>query len=123
MGYRVERLREGISSHTNANRPFESVPPPLVGKQFTQVVAFRAAPVALEFLSAGKLYVLVGTDWEGHRAALDWLVTAGFREPLPPARTRGDASFEVWSLLGARGEEVVIPTQVMLVADELRRAS
>jgi len=121
MGYTVARLEPGTSSHTNDPRPFATVPDPLRGLTFTQVVAHAVSPVEVTFRTAGKVYVLVGDDWAGARAATDWLSTAGTREPLPPVRTERGTGFDVWSLTGAAGARVVVPTQVMLVAAELTR--
>jgi hypothetical protein len=121
MGYTLRRFAAGASSHNNDPRPLREIPSALAGRQFTQVVSGRAAPVEVEFLSAGKLYVLVGTDWEGHEPASAWLRTAGQREPLPPVETLRGTAFEVWSLRGEAGDRFVIPTQVMLVSDHLER--
>ena len=122
MGYTVERLAGGTSSHNNEARPFAAIPEALDGLPFTQVVAARAAPVEVTFRAAGKLYVLVGDDWDGSRAATDWLRAAGFREPIPLVRTQPGFGFEVWALVGEAGARYVIPTQVVLVAAELTRA-
>jgi hypothetical protein len=119
MGYTVERLRPGVSSHNNSSRPFAAVPEPLWGLPFTQVVAYCVSPVEVEFLTPGKLYVLVGNDWDGHQPAVAWLSEAGFREALPFVASEGGIGFEVWSLVAEAGERFLIPTQVMLVADDL----
>jgi hypothetical protein len=121
MGYRIARLQPGVSSHSNDERPFTRIPEPIAGRSFTQVVACHAAPVEVEFLAPGKLYVLVGTDWEGYHPATAWLRGAGYREDMPLAETRRGTAFEVWSLAGDGGEQFVIPTQVMLVSDRLER--
>ncbi len=121
MGYTVRRLESGASSHNNDVRPLARIPSALAGRQFTQVVSRHAAPVEVEFLSAGKLFVLVGTDWEGYGPASTWLREVGVREPLPLVETLRGTAFEVWSLLGETGERFVIPTQVMLVSDHLER--
>lgn len=121
MGYTVGRLEPGASSHNNDPRPLAAIPASLAGRQYTQVVSGRPAPVEVEFLSAGTLYVLVGTDWEGCAPARDWLTTAGRLESMPPLETCRGPAFEVWSLLGDAGDRYVIPTQVMLVADLLER--
>lgn len=122
MGYSVAKLRPGASSHNNDQRPFEEIPAPLVGLPFTQVVASRVSPVGVTFRDPGKLYVLVGTDWDGYRNATAFLRERGHREPLPFVRTRRGTGFEVWSVIGAAGEELELPTQVMLVARELEAA-
>jgi hypothetical protein len=119
MGYTVARLQPGVSSHNNDARPFEEIPGPLAGLAFTQVVCSRVSPVAVEFRAAGKLYVLVGTDWDGYRPATAFLRERGQREPLPQLRTRRGTGFEVWSLMGEAGEALELPTQVMLAAREL----
>jgi hypothetical protein len=119
MGYVLSRLVKGVSSHANESRPLAQIPPPLLGKPFTQVVANQVSPVEVEFLTEGKLYVLVGTDWEGHRPAIEWLSSQGYREPLPALTTAVGTAFEVWSVIGVTGTQLVIPTQVMLVADYL----
>jgi len=119
MGYTVAELRAGASSHNNDARPFEEIPSPLAGLSFTQVVASRVSPVTVEFRAPGKLYVLVGTDWDGYHPATAFLRRHGYREPLPCVRTRSGTGFEVWSLVGEMGETVELPTQVMLVAREL----
>lgn len=119
MGYVVARLETGVSSHANIARPIEHIPAPLAGKPFTQVIAYQAAPVEVEFLSAGKLYVLVGTDWYGYLPATRWLRSIGYRESLEALRTTLGTTFEVWSVLGNSGETLVIPTQTMLVAERL----
>lgn len=121
MGYRVGLLQPGVSSHSNDDRPFTRIPEPIAGRSFTQVVACHAAPVEIEFLAPGKLYVLVGTDWDGYHPATAWLRDAGYREDMPLVETRRGTAFEVWSLAGALGEQFVIPTQVMLVSDRLER--
>ncbi|HEY2031777.1 MAG TPA: hypothetical protein VGH20_21440 [Myxococcales bacterium] len=121
MGYTVARFAPGASSHNNDARPFQSVPEPLRGRPFTQVVAWRASPLEVEFRSGGKVYVLVGTDWNGYLPATEFLRAHGHREPLPDVWTGRGTSFEVWSLMGSAGERVSLPTQVMLVAAELRR--
>jgi len=119
MGYTIAGLEAGVSSHNNDPRPFTEIPEPLAGLQFTQVVSGSVSPVEVEFLTPGKLYVLVGNDWDGYRLATDWLCKTGFREKLPVVETRRGTGFEVWSLIGDAGEHFVLPTQVMLVADRL----
>lgn len=121
MGYAVARLEAGVSSHTNIARPLAGIPAPLAGKPFTQVVAYQAAHVDVEFLTGGKLYVLIGTDWYGYLPMTDWVSSTGYREPLSALTTALGTSFEVWSVIGEAGEKLVIPSQAMLVAAELRR--
>ncbi|MDT5122137.1 MAG: hypothetical protein QOC96_1619 [Acidobacteriota bacterium] len=121
MGYTITRLEDGVSSHNNDPRPFTVIPEPLKGLQFTQVVASVVSPIEVEFLTPGKLYVLVGNDWDGSHSAKAWLCQAGFREGLPLAETSRGNAFEVWSLVGEAGERFILPTQVMLVADRLSR--
>ena len=121
MGYRLATLAPGVSSHVNAERPFTSIPEVLRGRRFTQVVASTVSPVEIEFLTAGKLFVLVGNDWYGYDVAREWLAEHGYDERLPPADTVDGAGFEVWSLVGSADDRFVVPTQVMLVADRLRR--
>jgi hypothetical protein len=121
MGYAVASLETGVSSHTNDVRPLAAIPAPLAGKPFTQVVAYHVSPIDVEFLTPGKLYVLVGTDWYGYGPLTQWLSSAGYREPLPALTTARGTTFEVWSVVGDAGERLVIPTQVMLVAEQLRR--
>ena len=122
MGYAVARLEPGISSHVNDSRPFTTIPDELRGLRFTQVVAGNAAPFEVEFRTSGKLFVLVGNDWEGYRTARDWLTRTGFDEKLPLAETEPGVGFEAWSLLGEAGDRLVLPTQVMLVAEDLVRS-
>jgi len=121
MGLQVNRLAPGVSSHVNEERPFEALPAALCGRQFTQVPASRVSPIHLRFLTPGKLLVLVGTDWEGQWPARNWLRVHGRREALPPVTTGVGTGFEVWSVGGDVGDEHTLPTQVMLVADELVR--
>lgn len=121
MGYRVAPFAAGTSSHVNDARPIERVPAALEGLVCTQVVACSTSPVEIEFLTPGTLYVLVGTDWDGHRVASRWLEGEGAREPLPPVRTSRGTEFEVWSIVGDAGDRVVAPTQVMLVGASLVR--
>lgn len=122
MGYTIARLENGISSHNNESRPFTVIPKSLVGLPFTQVVAYAAAPVEVEFLTSGKLYVLVGNDWDGYNSATTWLRQMGSREALPLVETQCGMGFEVWSLAAETGQRFVIPTQVMLVSDHLVKA-
>jgi hypothetical protein len=122
MGYAVARLEAGISSHVNDSRPFTTIPDELCGLQFTQVAAWNASSVEVEFLTSGKLFVLVGNDWDGSRTARDWLACSGFEEKLPLVETAPGVGFEAWSLLGETGDRVVVPTQVMLVGQELVRS-
>ncbi len=123
MGYTVGQLALGVSSHNNETRPFAFIPEPLVGLPFTQVVACSVSPVEVEFLSSGKLFVLVGNDWDGHGPSTDWLSRKGFREPLPLVETKSQTAFEVWSLVAEAGERFVLPTQVMLAANRLVRSN
>jgi hypothetical protein len=119
MGYRVARLEEGVSSHVNADRPFGTLPEKLRGLEFTQVVAHAAAPIEVEFLTSGKLFVLVGNDWHGYDHARAWLGYAGYDEQMPVVQNGPESGFEVWSLLGSRGDRLVLPTQVLLAAEHL----
>jgi len=119
MGYTIAEFTAGVSSHNNEERPIRNVPEQLRGLQFTQEVANVNSAFEVEFLSAGKLYVLVGNDWSGHEVAVDWLRRVGFREPIPFVTTTGDFGFEVWSLVGEQGERHMIPVQVILAASEL----
>jgi FkbM family methyltransferase len=121
MGYTVETLQPGVSSHNNIHRPFNMIPEVLAGRMYTQVVAYNASPVAVEFLTAGKVYVLVGDDWYGHGPVTDWLNDNGYKENVPSVKTEAGPGFEVWSLAGEEGQRFVIPTQVMLVSDSLVR--
>jgi hypothetical protein len=121
MGYAVRRLAPGVSSHSNDPRPFRTIPACLAGRSFTQVVASRVSPVEVEFRGAGKLYVLVGTDWHGYGVAARFLRERGLREPVASVETQRGTGFEVWSLLGDAGDRFVLPTQVMLVSDDLER--
>jgi hypothetical protein len=121
MGYTIDLLEHGASSHNNDRRPFTALPAPLVGRSFTQVVSCSVSPVAVELLSSGRLYVLVGIDWYGYHPAIAWLEDAGTLEPLPLVETCHRPAFEVWSLAGETGDRFVAPTQVMLVADYLER--
>jgi hypothetical protein len=121
MGYIIARLESGATSHNNDERPFAVIPKALEGRQYTRVVACSASPIEVEFLSPGKLYVLVGTDWDGHRIATAWLREAGQREMMPPVLTRRHTAFEVWSLTGETGDRFELPTQIMLVASHLER--
>ena len=121
MGYTIDRLALGVSSHNNDMRPFTSIPPVLAARSFTQVVAGTVSPVEVEFLSPGRLFVLAGTDWHGYYAASDWLALTARPEPLPLVETAHRPVFEVWSLDGEPGDRFVAPTQVMLVCDYLER--
>jgi hypothetical protein len=93
------------------------VPDVLIGRVFTQAVAASVSPVEIHFLRAGKLYVLVGTDWHGYHPATAWLSARGTRELLPLATTARGTGFEIWSLEGSANEKLVIPTQIVLVGD------
>jgi hypothetical protein len=121
MGYAVRTLELGVSSHVNVERPFTSMPEPLVGLRFTQVVADRVTPVAIELLSDGKLYVLAGDDWYGYEGVRAWLAEHGFHELLPRAETTAGTGFEAWSLLGDAGDRFLVPTQVLLAGRHLVR--
>jgi FkbM family methyltransferase len=119
MGYTVASLETGASSHNNDARPFTKISEPLLGRMFTQVVSAAVTPIEVEFITSGKLYVLVGTDWDGHDSSAAWLNRHGFRENLPSLETERQTGFEVWSLVAEAGDRFVLPTQVMLVADYL----
>jgi hypothetical protein len=121
MGYTIDRLELGASSHNNEARPFTAIPTPLVGRHFTQVVSCAVSPVAIQFLSPGRVYVLAGTDWHGYYSAADWLTTTAKPEAMPLVETCDRPAFEVWSLVGKKGDRFVAPTQVMLVSDDLER--
>jgi hypothetical protein len=122
MGYTVARLSLGASSHNNVVRPFDGVPDILLGRAFTQAVACSVSPVEIHFLQSGKLYVLVGTDWDGYYPATAWLSGRATKEISLSATTARGTGFEIWSLLGSAGQRVVVPTQVVLVGDRLVRA-
>lgn len=119
MGYTVRPLQLGTSSHNNEERPFTAIPERLAELSFTQVVARAVSRVDVEFLSPGRLYVLAGTDWDGYYFATAWLGGNGQVERMPLVETCHRPAFEVWSLLGDRGDQFVIPTQVMLVSEHL----
>lgn len=121
MGYTIDLLQLGASSHNNEVRPFTAIPEQLVGRSFTQVVSCVESPVNVQFLSSGRVYVLVGTDWDGYYTATAWLGATGEAELMPFVETCHRPAFEVWSLLGERGDQFVAPTQVMLVSDYLER--
>jgi hypothetical protein len=121
MGYTISRLCLGVSSHNNEERPFTAIPERLAGRRFTQVVSCVVSSVAIELLSCGRVYVLAGTDWDGYYVASAWLGAHGEAERMPFVETCHHAAFEVWSLLGERGDRFVVPTQVMLVADDLEQ--
>lgn len=121
MGYTLARLEPGVSTHNNLPRPLVSVPDALAGIQFTQVVAYYAAPVEIEFQSPGRLFVLAAPGWEGYAPAAAFLDDAGWREPMEPLRTGDGTTFEPWTLVANAGERLVIPTQVMLAAAKLIR--
>lgn len=123
MGYTVAPLVTGASSHNNDERPLTAIPEALGGLEFTQVVSSVVSPVEVEFLNAGKLFVLVGNDWEGHNAATAWLGEKGYKEDLPLVETQCGTAFEVWSLFGESGARFVLPTQVMLATNGLFRKS
>lgn len=121
MGYTLARLALGVSTHNNDTRPLVSIPSALRGMRFTQVVANRSAPVEITFRSAGRLFVLAAPGWEGYKPAATLLDDAGYREPIEALCTRDGTRFEVWSLAAGAGERIVVPTQVMLAAEELVR--
>jgi hypothetical protein len=121
MGYTVARLKLGVSTHNNDPRPLTAVPPSLANLRFTQVVANHAAPVEIEFRSSGRIFVLAATGWEGYAPVAAFLDAAGWREPMDSLHTRDGTSFEVWSLVASQDERVVVPTQAMLVAEDLVR--
>jgi hypothetical protein len=122
MGYTIARLEQGVSSHNNETRPLSSIPTPLLGLPFTQVVARHVSPVEIDFRSRGVLYVLVGTDWEGHQPLTTFLGEVASRTSLPPLQTMIGTTFDVWSLEREAGDQLVFPTQVMLVSRELVHA-
>jgi hypothetical protein len=121
MGYTIGLLHLGVSSHNNVARPFTAVPERLAGRRFTQVVSCSVSTVAVQFLSSGRVYVLAGMEWDGYYLATAWLGANGEPEPMPFVETCNRPAFEVWSLLGECGDQLVIPTQVMLVADSLEQ--
>ena len=123
MGYSTARLEIGTSSHNNEVRPFTTIPQPLLGLPYTQVVSCVVSPVEVEFITTGKLFVLVGNDWYGHQLATAWLGQTGLREALPLVETALGTGFEVWSISGNAGDCFIIPTQVMLVAASLVQKS
>jgi hypothetical protein len=119
MGYALATLEPGASTHHNDPRPLVSIPAALAGLRFTQVVANHAAPVEVEFRTAGRVYVLAAPGWEGFAPAAAFLDAAGWREPVEPLRAADGTRFEVWTLAAEPGERFVAPTQVMLAAREL----
>ena len=122
MGYTIARLEPGVSSHNNESRPLSSIPSPLRGLPFTQVVARHVSPVEIDFRSRGVLYLLAGTDWEGHQPLTTFLDEVASRTSLPPLQTMTGTTFDVWALERNAGDRLVVPTQVMLVSRELVHA-
>src|SRR5579862_8654236 len=45
MGYTIEQLHEGASSHNNDPRPFALIPETLAGRSYTQVVSCSVSPI------------------------------------------------------------------------------
>jgi hypothetical protein len=119
MGFTVARVEPGISTHNNDLRPIISIPPPLAGLSFTQVVSYHSAPVTVEFRSDGQLFVLATPGWEGYAPAAVFLDDAGWREPFEPLRTSQGTYFEAWRLIAKAGECLTFPVQVMLAGAEL----
>jgi hypothetical protein len=63
--------------------------------------------------------VLVGTDWYGYLPTIEWLAATGTANRFRLSRPRWH---HVRSMVGdRRAGEQLIPTQAMLVANELRR--
>ena len=123
MGYSVDRLVPGVSSHCNASRPFRSVPAALRGQAFTQVVSGHVSPVEVEFRTSGSLYVLCGTDWKGGQETSRELATLGHDTPFAPLSTTENTAFDVFRVHGTAGQRITYATQVMLVAKELTPSS
>ena len=123
MGFTIAKLENGASTHNNDRRPITSIPPPLAGLQFTQVVSCHSAAVAIEFRTDGRLHILAAPGWEGYAPAAAILNDAGWRERVDPVRTSTGTYFEVWTLSAKTGERLEIPVQVMLASAELIRVS
>jgi hypothetical protein len=123
MGFTLARLQPGVSTHNNDPRPIVSIPPALVGLQFSQVVSCHSAPVEIEFRTRGRLFVLAAPGWEGYASAAALLDEAGWRELSDPVRTQNGTVFEPWVLFAEAGERLVIPVQVMLASEELVRGA
>ena len=121
MGYGLQRMALGVSTHGNDQRPIASLPEALQGLWFTQVVANHAAPVAIEFMTTGRAFVLSGRGWYGHDIAAAYLDQAGWRNEFGSVRTTNDTVFDVWTLAGVAGERLTVPTQVMLASAALLR--
>ena len=119
MGFTIARIEPGISTHNNDPRPITSIPQPLAGLSFTQVVSCHSAPVTVEFRSDGQLFVLAAPGWEGYAPAAAFLDDAGWREPFEPLRTSEGTYFEAWRLIAKAGEFLTFPVQVMLAGAEL----
>ncbi|HLK88360.1 MAG TPA: hypothetical protein VKZ18_00620 [Polyangia bacterium] len=123
MGYVVERLVPGASSHCNSARPFRAVPAALHGQAFTQVVSGRVSPVEVEFRTDGSLYVLCGTDWKGGQDTSRELAKHGYDTLFAPLTTAANTAFDVFRVRGTAGQRMAFDTQVMLVAKALTPAS
>jgi FkbM family methyltransferase len=121
MGYTVSRLERGTSSHNNESRPFTNIPVEITGFLFTQVVAYAVSPIEIQFITSGKLFILVGNDWDGYVQATEWMGQNGVRENLKLLETQYSIGFEVWSLTAEAGQRFIIPTQVMLVSTHLTK--
>ncbi|HVV49865.1 MAG TPA: hypothetical protein VHO06_09415, partial [Polyangia bacterium] len=79
------------------------------------------SPVEIEFRTAGRLFVLAGTDWDGGAEVARTLEAIGRREPIPPLVTEVGTGFSVFSVTGRPGDRLLLPTQAMLVAARLTR--
>jgi len=119
MGYAIASLKTGVSSHTNWNGPWISIPKELAGKQFTQIVANSVTPVTLEFQFPAKVWVLLNKSVPSiYPMALKVVQKLGATKEKE-VLINPTSTFEVWTINGMPNQKIEFPTQIGIVADEI----
>lgn len=117
MGYNILKLGLHISSHTNLSRPFTEIPKELIGRYFSQVVAWNSKPWSLECTADGVVYILDATDWGS--GLTETIRKNGFEMTSLRICTQMVPAFNIWSKQMQAGEKIDFQAQAAVVADKI----
>jgi hypothetical protein len=118
MGYTIKKLRKGVSSHNNDNRPWTEVPKELDGHLFTQMVSDKPGRIEITFKTTGMIYILIDKSWAGYSGEADKIAVLGEKTDI--TISNGREIFEAWIVQGKIGDSIEVSNHV-LVAEGLQK--
>jgi tetratricopeptide (TPR) repeat protein len=119
MGYKIDKLIDGSSSHTNLANKFEAIPAELKGKAYTQQVSNSTSPLKIKFITAGSVYILANSSWGGYAVEAKSLAKIGKKTTIKPV-FNGKEKYEVWIVQGSKGQ-IVETTNHAVVSSVIRK--